>query len=233
MVSGPRLTSWHATRLQEIMTGDLNNKLERASWLWNETVSENIGSFPFDENFRKFPVTNGTTFFRNFQKRARYIEIFGNFRSIWSFLLEFRKFSVKWFAFRKFENFRISRKFLYHLFPFRNFWNFWLNEKRPYVKSDIHFGLILERIRIIDWEGINLKRKLLNLASQISLTDSYQKKTNLGDRIFFGSRLREAWEGEEGWYRINSYFSCLCRSIFYNPIHLIEKQNHHAVFVLP
>lgn len=96
---------------------------------------------------------------------------------------------VRFSEIRKFSDFQeISLPFV----PVSKFLEFWLNEKRPYVKSDIHFGLILERIRIIDWEGINLKRKLLNLASQISLTDSCQKKTNLGDRIFFGSRLREA-----------------------------------------
>ena len=41
-----------------------------------------MGCFPFDENFGKFPVTNGTAFFPEFpekRERARYIKSFGNF----------------------------------------------------------------------------------------------------------------------------------------------------------
>ena len=64
-------------------------------------------------NFRKFPVTNGTEFpgiLGNEYNLARYTEIFRNFLPGISVRFDFPSgFSVAWFAFQKFDNFRIFR----------------------------------------------------------------------------------------------------------------------------
>ena len=61
-------------------------------------------------------------------------KVYRNFREF--FTGKFPKFSLEWFAFRKFNSFQIFRKhfqkFPCHLFPPRNCRNFWINRKpRP------------------------------------------------------------------------------------------------------
>jgi len=70
-------------------------------------------------NFRKFPVTNGTAFSTISGKEGKtalrgipkFSEI-SNRRFSWHliFFQEFRELLVEWFAFRKYNNFRIFRK---------------------------------------------------------------------------------------------------------------------------
>ena len=106
---------------------------------WNDQ-----GRFPFNPNFRfGFPATSSSewnrifrltapvmTIFRYFQKRGQPLEVYPNFRknfpgsflSIPTLLPEFLKFSVEWFAFRKFNS-------------FRNFWKLFQEISVPFAES--------------------------------------------------------------------------------------------------
>jgi len=108
--------------------------------------------------------------FQNLRKRGQPPEIYrnfrkfltGNYRSIW--LPEFPQFSVEWFAFRKFNNFRIFIKLsqeisvpFFRSSPFRNFRNFLLNGKCPlFLKPPIchapfffRLSNVIQRIQLL------------------------------------------------------------------------------------
>ena len=115
--------------------------------------SRGKGRFPFNQNFRfGFPGTSSSewnsifrltapvmTIFRHFQKRGQPREVYPNFRkkiprkfSFHSTLLpEFLKFSIEWFAFRKFNS-------------FRNFWKLFQELSVPFASVSKFSKVLVE-----------------------------------------------------------------------------------------
>ena len=96
-------------------------KLRRINPDWQRFVALLFGCFPHEENFRSehsgIFSCEWNSIFRNLRKRRHPREVYqkteksltGNFRPI-DFLSATLEFSVEWFKFPKFSNFRIFRK---------------------------------------------------------------------------------------------------------------------------
>ena len=102
-------------------------KLRRINLDWQRFVALLFGCFPHEENFRSehsgIFSCEWNSIFRNLRKRRHPREVYqkteksltGNFRPI-DFLSATLEFSVEWFKFPKFSNFRVFRKLFKDVF---------------------------------------------------------------------------------------------------------------------
>jgi len=114
-------------RVKSILNGSSRREIfenlgtPREVVLFSGKFQKMIGRFPFNEKFwfefLEISSDEWSSIFRNFWKRWQPREVYPNFRKFltenfrsFNFPPEFPEFSVEWFTFRKFNNFRIFMK---------------------------------------------------------------------------------------------------------------------------